>query len=75
MTEQQRKELGVQVIKAIKAELEILEGKDSFDLSDIGNSIGYAVGLRTAKKNLWSYEKNDFIHGYGHGYSLTDGTH
>lgn len=41
------------------------------DIGDIGNEIGYSIGLE-----LDSEDKiKDFIHGLRHGISLVDGTH
>lgn len=49
------------------------------DLSDLGNAIGRAVSSHTCKDgqdlNLFGFEKEDFLHGFTHGYSLNDGTH
>jgi hypothetical protein len=43
------------------------------DISDIGNEVGVAVG--EALKNLSESEVNQFIYGFRHGVSLTNGTH
>ena len=43
------------------------------DLSDLGNEIGVAVGYRY--KDMTQDEINDFINGFKHGISLTNGTH
>jgi len=49
------------------------------DLSDIGNLIGIAIGSVNCEdgkdKNMLGFEKDSFIDGYLHGYSLKDGTH
>ena len=41
------------------------------DISDVGNSIGIAIG----KYIEYGDDKDDFIHGINHGISLIDGTH
>jgi len=43
------------------------------DLSDLGNEIGVVVGYRY--KDMTQDEINDFINGFKHGVSLTNGTH
>ena len=43
------------------------------DISDIGNEVGFKLG--SILKNLKEDEINDFIHGFKHGVSLTNGTH
>jgi len=43
------------------------------DISDLGNEIGYAVGL--CIDNMTDEQITDFIHGIRHGISLTNGTH
>ncbi len=43
------------------------------DISDLGNEIGIAVGH--AFENMTEQEINDFIMGFRHGVSLTNGTH
>jgi len=43
------------------------------DISDIGNEIGIAVG--SILENMTEEEINDFISGFKHGVSLTNGTH
>jgi len=43
------------------------------DISDIGNEVGVAVG--ETLKNLSESEVNQFIYGFRHGVSLTNGTH
>jgi hypothetical protein len=43
------------------------------DISDIGNEVGYKLGA--ILKNLNEEEINDFIFGFKHGVSLTNGTH
>jgi hypothetical protein len=46
---------------------------DNGDISDIGNEIGIAVG--SILENMTQEEINDFISGFRHGVSLTNGTH
>jgi hypothetical protein len=43
------------------------------DLSDIGNEIGFIIGDHIS--NEMGYEKNAFLYGLNHGFSLKDGTH
>jgi len=43
------------------------------DISDLGNEIGLIVG--SAYENMTEEEIVDFIHGFRHGISLTNGTH
>jgi 2-keto-4-pentenoate hydratase/2-oxohepta-3-ene-1,7-dioic acid hydratase in catechol pathway len=43
------------------------------DLSDIGNEIGFSIGQ--SLKNMSQDEIDDFISGFKHGVSLTNGTH
>jgi len=43
------------------------------DISDLGNEIGVTVGH--AYKNMTEENINDFIFGFRHGVSLTNGTH
>ena len=43
------------------------------DLSDIGNEIGYAVGMTI--ENMTQEQIDAFITGFKHGVSLTNGTH
>jgi len=78
ITEEERKEYRDKVIEAIEKSLK--ENKKRItDLGDIGNEIGIAVGSITCKDgndlNIWSFEKDDFEHGFNHGYSLFDGSH
>ncbi len=46
---------------------------DNGDLSDIGNEIGFSIGQ--SLKNMSQDEIDDFISGFKHGVSLTNGTH
>lgn len=78
MNAQERHDLKIKVIYSIVNDL--LQNPDRMtDLSDIGNFIGIAVSKITCKNgadmNLWSFEKDDFILGFNHGYSLNNGTH
>jgi len=43
------------------------------DVSDIGNEIGYILG--NILKNMKETDIKDFIVGFRHGVSLTNGTH
>lgn len=68
-----------EIINSIKSELDKLEKINSGDLSDIGNSIGIAVGSILCDENVkvpyMGFDKEDLISGYEHGFSLKDGTH
>ncbi len=46
---------------------------DNGDISDIGNEVGYTIGL--ILENMTQEEIGDFIRGFRHGVSLTNGTH
>lgn len=77
ITEEQRKKYRDKVIEAI---IKNLKDNDRItDLGDIANEIGLAVGSITCDNgkdlNIWSFEKDDFEHGFSHGYSLMDGSH
>ena len=78
MKAEERERLKDLVITSIAIELAI-NGDYLTDLGDIANCIGMAVSKITCENgkdlNLWSFEKDDFIHGFNHGYSLNDGTH
>lgn len=43
------------------------------DLSDIGNEVGFQLG--SILKDMTEKEIRDFIFGFRHGVSLTNGTH
>jgi hypothetical protein len=43
------------------------------DISDIGNEVGLAIG--SILENMTDEEINDFVSGFRHGVSLTNGTH
>lgn len=51
-----------------------LQSKMNYDLSDIGNEIGYTISLLHCDK-YDGFSKEDFLNGFNHGYSLNDGTH
>ena len=63
-----RKEL-VEIIQTWNA----IENRQE-DLGDLGNNIGIVVG-KYFKKKKWGYQKDSFLHGLNHGFSLADGTH
>lgn len=46
---------------------------DNGDISDIGNEIGFQLG--SILKDMTDEEIRDFISGFRHGVSLTNGTH
>jgi hypothetical protein len=52
---------------------DILNRNEGYDISDVGNEIGYTVAKYFSAKMGW--EKSDFISGIKHGISLVDGTH
>ena len=43
------------------------------DISDIGNEVGLAIG--SILENMTDEEIDDFVIGFRHGVSLTNGTH
>ena len=43
------------------------------DISDRGNEVGLAIG--SILENMTDEEINDFVSGFRHGVSLTNGTH
>lgn len=43
------------------------------DISDVGNEVGFILGQ--ILPNMSNEEITDFIHGFRHGVSLTNGTH
>ncbi len=61
-----------EVIKDLKEQLNKINYSGG-DLSDVGNEIGLVIG-KYLKEEL-GYEKEDFIGGLNHGFSLIDGTH
>ena len=44
------------------------------DLGDLGNAIGYIVG-DFLDDDIVGFEKDDFMTGLNHGFSIKDGTH
>ena len=52
-----------------------LKGKTNYfgDMSDLGNDIGVVVGK--VYQNMTKEDIDDFISGFKHGVSLTNGTH
>lgn len=63
------------IIGQIIKDLESIHYKG--DLSDIGNEIGVSVGriISNTKIEEIGFGSDDFISGFKHGISLTDGTH
>ena len=63
------------LINQIKIDLirDIVSAKAE-DLSDIGNTIGIVIG-KHLDENEMGFDKDDFLHGIKHGFSLVDGTH
>lgn len=59
------KEKILSMINDIKNEL---ENNDCYDMGDVGNLIGIALGK-------YLKDKSDFIDGFKHGVSIIDGTH
>ena len=53
--------------------------KFNYDLTDIGDYIRKAIGQNTSKDekdlNIWAHDKESFVAGFQHGYSLLDGTY
>lgn len=60
------------LLKSVSSKLKIVTYNNG-DISDLGNEIGIAVG--TAIKNMTEDEISQFISGFVHGVSLTNGTH
>ena len=61
-----------ETLKSISQMLMIVKYNNG-DISDIGNEIGIAVG--STIKNMTEDEISQFISGFVHGVSLTNGTH
>ena len=59
------------VINDLTKELEDIP--ELCDLSDVGNVIGIVIGKHLSDE--MGYEKEDFLTGLNHGFSLADGTH
>jgi hypothetical protein len=57
------------LIDKLKKELDMLP--IGSDISDLGNCIGFVIGLNSEK----GWEKDNFISGMDHGFSLADGSH
>ena len=51
----------------------------NYDLTNVGDFIGKAIGQNTCKDekdlNIWAFDKDSFVGGFYHGYSLLNGTH
>ena len=79
LSKKKQKAFFIKICDDIIAQLENAKIKYSVALSDIGNEVGFAIGMNTCKNqkdlNYFCFEKNDFIIGYEHGYSLQDGSH
>lgn len=61
--------LGLQLSKSAQN----AECDESWDLSDVGNEIGYAIGKMI--ENMNDEQVKSFVFGIQHGISLTNGTH
>jgi 2-keto-4-pentenoate hydratase/2-oxohepta-3-ene-1,7-dioic acid hydratase in catechol pathway len=63
------------IFQEVLDELQIQKAEINYvgDISDLGNEVGYIIG-RVYKK-MSQEEINDFITGFMHGVSLTNGTH
>lgn len=56
--------------------MELSNCKYDGDLTDIGDLVGRAVGrIVIANNNPEAFEKDDFMIGFNHGFSIEDGTH
>jgi len=60
-------------LHVISLENDIYVDNESTDISDFGNEIGIIVGK--VFPQMTEEEINDFIIGFTHGVSLTNGTH
>ena len=69
----------IEIKKEYKKMANVSKLKGNKDLTDIGDFIRKAIGQNTCKDekdlNIWAYDKESFIFGFQHGYSLHDGTH
>ncbi len=67
------KTIRLKSLRAIKLKIvdELFNLRNDGDLSDVGNSIGYAIGKHITEKNTI----DDFIVGLQHGVSIANGTH
>jgi len=46
------------------------------DLSDLGNTVGFIIGTAIKEREgEKDFNKEEFLRGFKHGISLTDGTH
>jgi hypothetical protein len=62
------------LVKKLKSNLDAIHYEG--DLSDIGNEIGFAIGeYLNEHKDAVGGTPGDFINGFKHGISLTNGTH
>lgn len=61
-----------EIIKHISKQLDEVS-YDNGDVSDIGNEIGFSLGSKI--ENMSEEQIEDFITGFRHGVSLTNGTH
>jgi len=59
------------IIKKLKEELDKIP--DSCDIGDIGNTIGIVIGENV--DDTPGYDKDSFMSGLKHGFSLIDGSH
>jgi hypothetical protein len=69
------REFNSKVMDQILKEFELHKSDIDYvgDISDLGNEVGFIVG-RVFNK-MTDSEINDFIIGFSHGVSLTNGTH
>ena len=61
------------IANSLKDVSENMNETQVFELSDLGNEIGYFIGKSVAK--ITDEEISDFIHGLKHGISTSTGTH
>ena len=61
-----------ETIKHISKQLDKIH-YDNGDIGDIGNEIGFSLGSKI--ENMSEEQIEDFIIGFRHGVSLTNGTH
>jgi len=57
----------------LSLENEVYNKNNFTDMSDLGNEVGYVIGNVFSK--MTEEEIKDFIFGFKHGVSLTNGTH
>jgi hypothetical protein len=70
----------IEIIDDLIKQLEDLKKHPSTDLGDIGNIIGITIGqhiidIRINFCQEMGFDKEAFMDGLHHGFSLTDGTH